>query len=145
MSTAHIHLLLNHFPVVGIILVTLLLVVAYLRRSDELTKVSLWSLAVLAMIALLVFLTGEPAEESIEHLPGFSDAITEKHEEVALVATVALGVLGAIALALVAWIRKRVITRKLIGVVFLLALLGSGMMGYTAMLGGQVRHTEVRP
>jgi hypothetical protein len=34
MSVAHFHLLLNHFPIVGIILVTLLLGVAYVRKSD---------------------------------------------------------------------------------------------------------------
>jgi len=144
MSVAHFHLLLNHFPVIGIILVSLLLAVAYARTSDELTKVSLWALAGLGVISLIVFLTGEPAEESIEHLPGFSEAITEKHEEAALVATIAVGMLGAFALSVLVWIRKHSVSRKVIGTMFTLALIGSGIMGYAAMLGGQVRHTEIR-
>jgi len=28
---------------------------------------------------------------------------------------------------------------------FACALIAGGLMGYTAMLGGQVRHTEIRP
>jgi uncharacterized membrane protein len=144
MSVAHIHLLLNHFPVIGIILATVLLAVAYAKTSSELTKVSLWGLAGLAVVSVIVFLTGEPAEESIEHLQGFSESVTERHEEFATVATIFVGALGAIAIGILAWLRKAEVSRRLIGVVFVLSLAGSAMMGYTGLLGGQVRHTEIR-
>ena len=144
MSSVHFHLLLNHFPVIGTLIVIALLAAAIVRRSNDIAKVSLGFLAALGAISLLVFFTGEPAEEAVENLPGFSEAITERHEEFALAATVVLASVGAFALAILVFLRKRDIPRWLTVGVFLLSLVGGGMMGYTAMLGGQVRHTEVR-
>src|ERR687891_211232 len=99
MSFTHLHLLLNHVPVVGTFMVTALLALAFARRSSELTKASLAGLVGLAAIAVVVYFTGEPAEEAIENLPGFSEAVTERHEEFAAAATIVLGIVGSIALA----------------------------------------------
>jgi uncharacterized membrane protein len=145
MSITHMHLLLNHFPVIGTLLVTALFAVALMRKSSELSKVSLGMLAGLAVIAVIVYLTGESAEEAVEHLPGYSDAITETHEEVALAATIALGVVGTIAASVLLWMRRQTIPRWVTLASFAMSLAAGTMMGYTAMLGGQVRHTEVRP
>ena len=98
MSWAHIHLALSHVPVIGLLIVLLLLAVARLRRSTELTRVSYALLVLLAASAVVVYLTGEPAEELVENLPGFSEAIVEEHEEVALIATIGTVVLGLVAL-----------------------------------------------
>lgn len=144
MSFTHLHLLLNHFPVIGTILGIALLGVALARRSSELGKVSLGLFAGLATISIFVYLTGEPAEEAIEKLPGFSEAITERHEEFALVATIGLSILGAFALGVLALFRKRQLPRWVTLGTFTLSLVAGGLMGYTAMLGGQVRHTELR-
>lgn len=144
MSSVHFHLLLNHFPVIGTLIAIALLAAAIVRRSNDISKVSLGLLAALGAISLLVFFTGEPAEEAIENLPGFSEAITERHEEFALAATIVLASVGAFALGILVILRKRDIPRWITVGVFMLSLVGGGMMGYTAMLGGQVRHTEVR-
>lgn len=144
MSLMHIHLLLNHFPVIGGLIGIALVATALLRRSSELSRASLGLFAALGVISVIVFLTGEPAEEAIEKLPGFSEAITEKHEEAALVATVAMAALGALALGALAWFRNRDIPRWIATVAFVFSLGAGTAMSYTAMLGGQVRHTEVR-
>jgi len=144
MSLTHLHLLLNHVPVIGILIVTALLGWAVLRRSSEITRVSLVMVAAIAIVAVIVFFTGEPAEEAIENLPGFSEAITERHEEFALIATIVVGLLGALALAALGLLRKKEIPRSVTVWCFLLSIAASGVMGYTALLGGQIRHTEVR-
>ena len=144
MSFTYLHLLMNHFPVIGTILGIALLGIAVFRRSSELGKVSFGLFVALAAIAIGVYLTGEPAEEAIEKLPGFSEAITERHEEFALVATIGLGILGALALGALAVFRKRLLPQWVTLGVFSLSLVAGGLMSYTAMLGGQVRHTEVR-
>jgi uncharacterized membrane protein len=141
----HLHLLLNHFPVIGMFMVTALLGVALMRKSSELGKVALGAVVVLAVISVIVYLTGEPAEDAIENVPGFSKAVTERHEEFALIATIVVGVIGAIALALLRILRRQDISQSVIAWSFALSIAGSAMMGYTAMLGGQVRHTEIRP
>ena len=144
MSSVHLHLMLNHVPVIGAMLAILLLALAVARRSSELGKASLGLFALLGAVSIVVFLTGEPAEELVETLPGFSEAITERHEEAALVATIAMAALGALALgALVAF--RRALPRWVAVGGLVLALCAGGLMGYTAYLGGQVRHTEVRP
>lgn len=144
MSSVHLHLLLNHFPVIGTLIVIALLAAAIVRRSSDMAKVSFALLAALGAISLLVFLTGEPAEEAIENLPGFSEAITERHEEFALAATIVLASLGAVSLGVLVFLRNREMPRWITPVAFMMSLVVGGMMGYTAMLGGQVRHTEVR-
>lgn len=144
MSLVHLHLLLNHVPVVGVVLVAALLVTAMLRRSSELAKVALGTSVVIGIVALVVYFTGEPAEELIEGTAGFSEAIVERHEDAALLATIAAGVAGTVALALLAWFRKRPLSRLITGMSLVCSLMLSGLMAWTANLGGQIRHTEIR-
>lgn len=145
MNAVHIHLLLNHLPVIGSLIGVALLVVALLRRDSGLAKVTLGLFVALAGIALVVFLTGEPAEELVEGLAGVSESILEAHEEAAVVATVAIGVLGVAALGLLVMFRQRRLPRWATLATLVAALLVAGVMGWTANLGGQIRHTEIRP
>jgi len=144
MNSIHLHLLLNHVPVIGAVLGLALLGVALLRRSDELGKFALGAFAFLGAVSVVVFLTGEPAEELIEKLPGFSEALTERHEEAALVATIVMGVVGFLSLIGLAMFRSRALARWVIPAAFVLALGATATMGYAANLGGQIRHTEIR-
>ena len=144
MSSIHLHLLLNHVPIIGTVLGVLLLAVAVARRSDELGRVALWLFALLAGTSVLVFLTGEPAEELVEKLPGFSEALTERHEEAALAATIVMGVVGLFSLVVLAVFRRRPLARWATPVALVMALGATAAMGYAANLGGQIRHTEIR-
>jgi hypothetical protein len=147
MSPVHLHLLLNHVPVIGTIVAIGLLAYAVVRRSPELVRVSLGMFVLLALAGAVVYLTGEPAEELVEGLPGVSEAILERHEEAALVATTLLGLVGAVSLGGLLAFRERAagIPRGFAAATLLLALVPAGAMGYTANLGGQIRHTEIRP
>ena len=51
-----------------------------IRRSAELTRAAFVLLLVLASLTLVVQLTGEPAEELVEGLPGVLDSMVERHE-----------------------------------------------------------------
>jgi hypothetical protein len=128
----------------GAVFGVLLLAIAVARKSSELGKVAFGFLAFLGVASVIVFLTGEPAEEIVEKLPGFSEAITELHEDVALVATVAMGAVGALALLVLGIVRRRELPRWLAATALVATVAVAGLMGYTANLGGQVRHTEIR-
>ena len=52
--------------------------------------------------------------------------------------------LGAISLVALLWVRRRPLPRALTVTVLPIVLLVSGLMAYTANLGGQIRHTEIR-
>jgi hypothetical protein len=103
LDLAHVHLMLNHLPVVGAPLLLLLLTIGFPRGSRELIVVSLALVVALAVVTGLVYLTGEPAEHLVQHAPWFRDALAEIHEEnatVSLLAVAATGVLAGLALIL---------------------------------------------
>ena len=145
LNAAHVHLLLNHLPVLGSIFGTILLAWAVWRRKDESTRVALVVLTLVALASIGTYLSGEPAEEIVERLDGFSDPVMESHEEAALPANIAAIVLGLSALGGVILYRARPVARRYSMVVLVLAVVTAALMSWTALLGGQVRHTEVRP
>jgi uncharacterized membrane protein len=145
MNGAHIHLLLNHLPVIGAIFGLLLLLLALSRKSEELKRVSLVVFALTALMALPAYFTGEPAEEVIEHLPDVGKSFIEQHERAALFAFVMAGFTGVVALAgLILFRRAEKLPGWVVAAALVLSLATSGMMSWTANLGGQIRHTEIR-
>lgn len=144
MSRVHLHLLLNHVPVIGMIIGLCLLAWAVFRTDHELGRVTLGLFAILAVVALATFLTGEPAEEAVEGLAGVSEGAIERHEEAALLATIALGVLGALSLAALVRFRRRALPLRVMRLLLVMALVPAVAMGWAANLGGQIRHTELR-
>ncbi len=83
MNATHLHLLLNHLPVLGTLFGLGLLLFGIWRKSTELKKTSLGVLVLVALAAVPVYLTGEPAGDAVESLPGVSKPIMEQHEEAA--------------------------------------------------------------
>lgn len=146
MSWAHIHLALNHVPVIGLPIAVVLLAWAMIRRSAELTRASFVLLLVLAILTLVVQLTGEPAEDLVEGLPGVLDSMVERHEEAALIGTIGMTILGLLALFGWWWSRaERRLARWYPAIMLVIGVLVTGYMGWVANLGGQIRHSEIRP
>jgi hypothetical protein len=144
MDPVHLHLVLNHVPLFGSAVGSLLLVVAMLRKSGELKRVAFAMLVVTALLTLPVYLTGEPAEEVVEHLAGVAKPAIEVHEEAAKIAFVAMLATGAIALtSLVLFRSGRIIPNWFTATVFAMCIVTYLLMARTANLGGKVRHTEL--
>jgi uncharacterized membrane protein len=145
MNLAHVHLMLNHVPVLGSIFALLLLGAALVRKSIELQKVGLVVLVLVAVAALPVYFTGEPAEEVVEHYPGVSEAMIEQHQDAAKLATVGIEVVGLIALSGL-WFsrRSRANPRPFVTASLILGLVVAGLMLWVANLGGQIHHPEIR-
>lgn len=144
MNWPHVHLLLNHVPVMGIPFGFLLLAVALARKSLELTKASLGVFAVVALVTIPVYLAGEPAEEVVEHLPGISESFIEEHEESALLSLVAIEILGVLAVAGLVLFRGSSIPTWFVTTSLVLSLLAAVSVGWTANLGREIHHPEIR-
>ena len=145
MSLVHLHLMLNHIPVVGAFFLVVMFATGLVRGNATILRMALWTCGALGAIALLTFFTGEPAEEAVEHLVGTSEAAIERHESVALIGTVLLGVGAALSLATLAVVRRRPALPRWIGGIGLAgSLIVAGAMVVTANLGGQIRHSELR-
>lgn len=144
MDAAQLHLLLNHVPVVGAIFGLGLLAWGMLRGRDAVVRAALGALVIAGVAGVATYLSGEPAEEVVEEVAGVSEALIERHEETAIWATGGAVLAGVVALAALAVHRGRSVSRGFATLVLALALGTSGLMGWTAHLGGQIRHPEIR-
>jgi hypothetical protein len=145
MSWAHIHLMVNHIPVLGTFLLFLLLTWGLMRRSPGVIGTALWATLALAAVTGPVYLTGEPAEEQVEGLTGFDKTAIEDHEEraqVGLIAVLATALLAGITL----WLQRRgsPLLPFLSALVLAGLLVSSGLFAVTAWTGGPIRHSELR-
>ena len=142
MNFAYLHLAINHIPVIGIPVTFAFLVYGVRTRNLEFQRFSLLILAALAAVVLPVYLTGEPAEEFVEHLAGFSHDAIEAHEDFGKYAMSLTLLTGACALAAL-FVRKNLsVMQFLVKSTLVLAVFAMLSLFYTATLGGSIRHTE---
>jgi NADH:ubiquinone oxidoreductase subunit 4 (subunit M) len=145
MNPAHLHLMLNHLPVIGVPLVAALLAWALFRSSREIQRVALGATVIVAALTYPVFLTGEPAEERIEDASWASENLIHEHEERAEAALIAVLVTGVVAV-LGLWQSRgnRPMSRRLGSLTLAGLAVSAGLLGWTALLGGPIRHEEIR-
>jgi uncharacterized membrane protein len=144
-SATHLHLVINHLPILGIPFGIALLAAGVLRRSLELKRAALVTFALAALFVVPVFLTGEPAEETVERLPGVSEVYIERHEDLAKLSLALTSVLGILSLiALVGW-RQKDLPGGLQAALLTVSLLSAASLGLTGAAGGAIRHSEIRP
>ncbi len=144
MNSVQMHLALTHVPVILSFVGLIMLIVAFFRKNTILTKTSYILLMVVGVTTLPVFYSGEGAEEAIENLPGVSEVIIERHEEVAKLSMISIAATGLLACTALFSFRWVVAIRVFKALVLLLAFASGGLMAQTAHLGGQIRHTEIR-
>jgi hypothetical protein len=145
MNLAHAHLLLTHLPVVGAVFAVPLLATALLTRCTAVRRVALGAVVVVALLGLPTYFTGEGAEDVVEGLPAVSETLVERHEDAAARALVALEAAGAVALlGLALTLRARQVPAWILLATLLVAVVAAGLLGWTANLGGQIRHPEIR-
>src|SRR5258708_2381815 len=99
MNWAHLHLALNHVPVMGTLFVMLLLLAAVLRTSRELVRAGLWAFVFLAAVTIPIKSTGDKAAQFAMSLDGINDTAMEQHESAAGKATTGAFLVGVAAAA----------------------------------------------
>lgn len=145
LSGAHLHLLVNHGPILGLIFALALLVASYFWAPDVLRRTGYVVLIFSALAATTADLSGDPAVDAIRGFPGVKRELIHDHEEMGEKSFIAAAVVGVLALgALVRW-RRAPIPGGAAAVMLVLTVIVAGMMAYTGLLGGRIRHTEVRP
>jgi uncharacterized membrane protein len=144
MNQTHIHLLITHLPIFGSILGGLVLAHGLWTKSNQ-TKIAAYNLFIISAIgAVVAYLTGEGAEETVENMQGVVEATIKTHEEFALFALISLIILGVAALiGLFLTLRKSSLTRAVAIIILFISLISFGLVARTGYLGGQIRHTEI--
>ena len=143
MNSVQLHLALTHVPVILSLVGLIMLIVAFFIKNTIITKTSYILILVAGIAAIPVFFSGEGTEEAIENLPGVSEAVIERHEEVAKLAMISIVAASLFALTALLSFRWQVASRLFKMVVLLLAITSGGLMAQTAHLGGQIRHKEI--
>ena len=144
-SGVHLHLLVNHAPVFGSIFALALLLASFIWAPDVLRRAAFVALIFTALAGVVSDLTGDPAEDAIRGFPGVQRAIIHEHEEFADKSYIAASIVGVLALIFLVRARRTPVTRGPTYTALAGAAVVTGMMAWTALLGGRVRHTEVRP
>lgn len=153
LNLAHLHIVINHVPVILTPVALCILAYAAWRRSDAVARVALGVAAVAAVSAGGVYLTGDPAEAIVTHIPDAAGAtrdavrmLVHQHQDAALWAGIIVGLLGLLALwSLWQYRRETTLPRWTVTTALVLAAFGTAVMARTAYLGGQIRHPEARP
>ena len=141
---AHTHLLLNHFPIVGAFFGLLLLLYAMFKRSDDLKRASYWTFVIIALITIAVYYSGTQASAVVSGLPGVRGEIIHEHREVANWSLIAIEILGALSLVGLLFLRSKKAINSFVAIIFLVAIAATGLVSWTGLQGGIIRHTEVR-
>jgi len=144
MNQTHIHLLITHLPIFGSMLGGIVLAHGLWTKSNQTIIAAYYVLIISSLGAGIAYLTGEGAEESVEHLQGVAKANIEQHKDFAVFALIALIILGlASVLGLFISLRKMQLTRTTAFVILLISIISFGLVARTGYLGGQIRHTEL--
>jgi hypothetical protein len=141
MDLAHLHLVLNHVPIIGFPFLLVLGIWAQVRKDASLKKF-LYVLTIGVTLATFgAFQTGEPAEDRAE-TTGATDASIHNHEEAAETAVVFAWVTAAMAVVAFFSIGKpslETITAGLFAVSLVLTIAALSWTGYE---GGKIRHGD---
>jgi uncharacterized membrane protein len=147
MNPAHIHLLVNHLPIVGFAIGVVLLLATMVRRGERgLFLASMIVIVISGAGGLAAQLTGEPAEEIVEGLPDVPESLIGKHEDAGKIATIIASittVLG-IVISFIVFRREGKIPMIAVAILFVATAATSAAMAWTGSTGGKIRHSEIR-
>jgi hypothetical protein len=140
----HLHLLLNHFPTVGMVVGFGLFLLALLRKSDDLKRGGLAIFFAIALISLPTYMSGYSAQKAVRGMQTVSQNLVDLHQRSALLALIFMEALG-----IVAWYglwsshRRISVSPRITAAVIALSALTLVLMGSAANIGGEIRHPEI--
>jgi uncharacterized membrane protein len=145
MNAAHQHLVINHFPVIALILGILVMLIGILAKSSVTRRVALLLFIIAGITSMVAMSTGEGAEEIVEHQPGADHHLIHEHEESAEAMMPFMW--GIIALSLIAlfleWKKKSMAMVASI-TVLLVGMIATYFGREVATSGGEISHPEIR-
>jgi uncharacterized membrane protein len=146
MNDAHLHLVVNHFPIIGTILGLGILITGIILKNNSVKNTAYVLFIVAAIFAAFSMGTGEGAEELVEDMPSIGKEIIHEHEEMAEKLALVLYALGVISLGgLILSYLKNAKATLLSYIAVVVAVVGVYFAQQTGTTGGEVRHTEIRP
>jgi len=144
MNTTHLHLILNHFPIIGSLIGFVILIYGLYTNTTSIQKLALYLFIALALISIPVYLSGDEAEETVEHISGISENTIHEHEEMAEKALVLMEILGVTSLFFFYNQKKQFLSDKiLLKIIAVLSFITVFVFILTGNYGGKIRHSEI--
>ncbi|QBN17559.1 hypothetical protein [Flavobacterium nackdongense] len=146
MNEAHVHMVVNHFPIIGTILGLGILIAGMILKNTSVKNTAYCLFVIAAIFAAISMGTGEGAEEMVEDMPSVGKEIIHEHEEMAEKLAIVLYSLGVISLiGLFVNYKKHRNARSVSYIAVVVAIIGVFFAQQTGTTGGEIRHTEIRP
>jgi hypothetical protein len=148
LNLPHIHLLLNHWPVIGIFIGVALFIIALATRNYDIKQTSYVLFAVIALLSVPVYLSGNAAAEVLKKQPGWSAPLASAHEGAAMLAFIALELTGILAICGL-WPTSKAgktetHSQPWVSIAVLLSSLATaGLVAVAGNTGGLIRHPEI--
>ena len=144
---SHVHVILNHFPTVGLVFALVFYVTALVSNNVVMKRSSLALFVICAILGVPTFVTGNASMWALTDpaVPGISKAVINAHRDMAVWTLFGLGFTGV-----AAWIelfRFRHLGRfsnRSLYLVLAFAIITLGVMAETGHRGGQINHPEIR-
>lgn len=145
MNEAHLHLAINHFPIILPIVGLLLLIAGGVLKSSILKRTAYVFYILAALLTVAAYSSGEAAEHFIEDLPGVEEKYMEIHEETAETFTLIMYLLGGVSLlGLWACIKRKPFAKWIGYLTILLTIAALFYAKETGTTGGEIMHAEIR-
>jgi uncharacterized membrane protein len=145
MNEAHIHLLVNHLPIIIPIIAIIARITAIFLKSDALKQFALILLILSGIFSFAAMQSGEKAEHLLEGTIFFSETHVEAHEEAAEVYAIFSYVIAVFAaIALWAEMTKKKFALLLTEITLGLCIVSMYFAQKTGTTGGEIRHEEIR-
>jgi len=144
MYATHFHLMLMHFPVVGIIIGIGILIYGLVIKNDMVKKIALTIFIIMGIFTIPIYFTGEWSKLIIEKLPGISDDFIKSHEAMSIKTIFLTGILLLLSIISLITIKKQsAFANTIIIITLLVSIFTSGFFVKAANLGGKIRHSEI--
>tara|TARA_R110002074_G_scaffold104070_2_gene224676 strand:- start:1376 stop:1864 length:489 start_codon:yes stop_codon:yes gene_type:complete len=145
MNDAHFHLVVNHIPIVGVLIGFLVLLSGYIIKSSQVKTTALGIFIFSTLTAIAAYYTGGGAENIVENLPGISETLIHKHEELADIFFTMMLILGSASLLTLFFQFKKFVFVKYGYALVLLLSIGCVVISkYVGTSGGEITHIEIR-
>ena len=144
-NVPHWHMLLNHAPSIGIVIVLGLYLTSFYLKSDDLNRASLVLFVILGLLAIPTYLSGIATKWAIVNNADISLDLIMAHQDAALSSFVTLSATSLLAwLAL--WQRRRFSESAnwCQVAVLIVAVISVITMIETGSRGGEINHPEIR-
>lgn len=145
MNDAHLHLVVNHFPIIGTIFGLGILIAGLIFKNQTLKNTAFVLFIIAAIFGFASMNTGEGAEEIAEKLPGVTDQLIETHEELAETFSLFLYTTGLLSIISLFLTYKKMAFVKFTSLATVgVAIIAVFFAQQTGTSGGEIRHTEIR-